>query len=101
MEEYELIFMPEANDELNRITDFLNTLSPSVAENQRDALIDAVDSLSELPNRCPPARDQKLAEKGYRYLTIKHYLIFFTVSENDRTVTIRSIIDGRSNYLSI
>ena len=101
MEEYELIFMPEANDELNRITDFLNTLSPSVAENQRDALIDAVDSLSELPNRCPPARDHKLAEKGYRYLTIKHYLIFFTVSENDKTVTIRSIIDGRSNYLSI
>jgi len=101
MQRYKVIVLPEARRDRDRIIESLRSLSDDVAKNYRLIFAAELQSLSELPNRCPPARDSVLAERGYRYLAVKHYLVFFTVAEEDKTVTIRSIIDGRSDYLSI
>ena len=95
MEEYKVIVLPSAAADLDRIIDYLNTLSPSAAVGHSSAIIEGIDSLTILPNRCPPARDRILADSGYRYLIVKTYLIFYKVSGD--TVLIRHIADGRSH----
>ena len=52
-----------------------------------------------MPERCPRPRDLALVAKGYRYLIVKKYLVFYVV-ESD-TVQIRRILYGRRDYQSM
>ena len=36
-------------------------------------------SLSNMPERCPKPKDLALAAKGYRYLIVKNYLVFYVI----------------------
>ena len=49
-----------------------------------------------MPERCPKPKDLALAAKGYRYLIVENYLVFYIVS--DDTVQIRRILYGRRDY---
>ena len=49
-----------------------------------------------MPERCPRPRDLALAAKGYRYLIVENYLVFYTIS--GQTVQIQRILYGRRNY---
>ena len=96
MDDYKVIVHKKAQHDINRIIDYLNTLSPLTADNQYNEFTREIDSLAFMPLRCPPARDEALAKRGYHYLIVRHYLVFFTVSGN--TVRVRRMVDGRSNY---
>lgn len=98
METYKVLIFPTAEQDLSDIVDYLNTLSPDVALRYYDLLTEEIASLAQMPNRCPKPRDLALAAKGYRYLIVKDYLIFYVVSGN--TVEIRRIVYGRRNYQS-
>ena len=52
-----------------------------------------------MPERCPRPRDLALAAKGYRYLIVENYLIFYVVSGG--TVQIRRILYGRRDYRAL
>ncbi len=94
--EYKVILHKTARRDIDKIIDYLNTFSPLAADNQYDEFIRKIDSLAFMPLRCPPARNEALAQRGYHYLIVRHYLVFFTVSGN--TVKVRRIVDGRSDY---
>ena len=81
------------------MVDYLNTLSPDAAIRYYDLLIDEIAGLSQMPERCPKPRDLALAAKGYRYLIVKDYLVFYVVS--GKTVEVRRIIYGRRDYNAI
>ena len=98
METYKVLIFPAAEQDLSDIVDYLNTLSPDVALRYYDLLTEEIASLAQMPNRCPKPRDLALAAKGYRYLSVKDYLVFYVVSGN--TVEIRRIVYGRRNYQS-
>ena len=98
METYKVLIFPAAEQDLSDIVDYLNTLSPDVALRYYDLLTEEIASLAQMPNRCPKPRDLALAAKGYRYLIVKDYLVFYVVSGN--TVEIRRIVYGRRNYQS-
>ena len=99
MEQYKAVIYPTAKQDLLDIVDYLNTLSPAAAMNYYDRLVDGIASLSQLPDRCPHPRDLALAAKGYRYLKVGSYLVFYVVSGNE--VQIRRILYGRSNYQAL
>ena len=56
-------------------------------------------SLSNMPERCPKPKDLALAAKGYRYLIVKNYLVFYVIVGD--TVQIRRILYARSDYRSL
>ena len=93
MERYKVKIYPSAQRDLREIVDYLNTLSPSAALRYYDKLTQEIASLSTMPERCPRPRDLALAAKGYRYLIVENYLIFYVVSGG--TVQIRRILYGR------
>lgn len=96
MEAYKVKIFPSAQRDLREIVDYLNTMSEEAALRYYDLLISGISSLSSMPERCPHPRDLALAAKGYRYLTVKNYLVFFIV--NDSTVQIMRIIYAKRDY---
>lgn len=99
MERYKVKIYPTAQQDLRDIADYLNTLSPSAALRYYDKLTQEIASLSTMPERCPRPRDLALAAKGYRYLIVENYLIFYVVSGG--TVQIRRILYGRRDYRAL
>lgn len=82
-----------------QVVDYLNTLSAQVALRYYDLLVEQISSLSHMPFRCPRPRDAALAAKGYRYLLVEKYLVFYVVAGD--TVQIRRILYARRNYQSV
>ena len=90
---YKVKIYPAARQDLSDIVDYLNTQSQEAALKYYDRL---TVSLREMPERCPRPRDLALAAKGYRYLIVGNYLVFYVVSGD--TVQIRRILYGRRDY---
>lgn len=99
MEHYNIEIFPTAKQDLLDIISYLNTLSPDTALRYYDLLIEEISSLSELPERYPHPKDLALKAKGYRYLLVKNYLVFYVVS--GKTVQIRRILYARRDYSSL
>lgn len=96
MDSYEVKLYPAAKQDLLDLIGYLNTLSPDAALRYYDLLTEQIASLSQLPERCPHPKDLALAVRGYRYLIVRDYLVFYVVS--GRTVQIRRILYGRRDY---
>jgi plasmid stabilization system protein ParE len=96
MGRYKIRIYSHAKADLKDIISYLNTLSPQVAIRYYDLIVEKISSLSEMPERCPFVRDVVLKAKGYRYLIIEGYMVFFVIRSD--TVQIRRIIHGRRNY---
>ena len=93
---YKVSIFPAAQRDLQEIAEYLNTLSEEAALRYYDLLVSEIASLSAMPQRCPHPRDLSLAAKGYRYMQIKNYLVFYIVSGD--TVQIHRILYARRDY---
>lgn len=90
---------PAAEQDLMDIVDYLNTLSKDAALRIYDTITEEIAGLSQMPERCPRPKDLALAAKGYRYLIVEKYLVFYVVDGD--VVQIRRILYGRRNYQSL
>lgn len=99
METYKIKIFPTAKQDLEEVIGYLNTLSPDAASKYYDLLVEEIASLSKLPERCPKPKDLALAAKGYRYLIVKNYLVFYVIIGD--TVQIRRILYARRDYRAL
>ena len=96
MGKYKIKIFHNAKMDLKDIVSYLNTLSPQAAISYYDVMVEKIGSLAEMPERCPFVRDVALKAKGYRYLIVENYLVFF-VTKRD-IVQIRRILYSQRNY---
>ena len=96
MERYSVKIFPTAQNDLKSIVDYLNTLSPDVAVRYYDLIIEKVETLQTLPERCALARDVQLRLRGYRLLHVENYIVFYIV--NGSTVEVRRILYAKRQY---
>ncbi len=96
---YKVRIYPTAEQDLAEIVNYLNTLSQQAALKYYDMLTKEIASLSTMPERYPHPRDLALTAKGYRYLVVKDYLVFYMVVGD--TVQIHRILYGRRDCQSI
>lgn len=99
METYKIKIFPTAKQDLEEVIGYLNTLSPDAASKYYDLLVEEIASLSKMPERCPKPKDLALAVKGYRYLIVKNYLVFYAIICD--TVQIRRILYARRDYSAL
>ena len=99
METYKIKIFPTAKQDLEEVIGYLNTLSPDAASKYYDLLVEEISSLSKMPERCPKPKDLALAVKGYRYLIVKNYLVFYAIIGD--TVQIRRILYARRDYSAL
>ena len=96
METYKVKIYPSAQRDLQEIVDYLNTLSAEAASRCYDRIVSDIASLSSMPFRCPAPRDLSLAAKGYRYMNVENYLVFYIVSGD--SVQIHRILYAKREY---
>ena len=96
MEEFNVLFLQEALDDLEEIVLYIAQDSKSAALKMHDMIIDRACSLSTLPERGPLAPHAKMRSAGYRVLLIKPYIAFYRVI--NQNVIIYRVIHGASNY---
>lgn len=96
MGKYKIRIYPSAKTDLKDIVSYLNTLSPQASLKYYDTIVEKIGSLAAMPERCPFIRDVTLKSKGYRYLLVENYLVFFVIKAD--TVQIRRILYGKRNY---
>ena len=99
METYKIKIFPTAKQDLEEVIGYLNTLSPDAASKYYDLLVEEIASLSKMPERCPKPKDLALAVKGYRYLIVKNYLVFYVIIGD--TVQSRRILYARRDYSAL
>lgn len=96
MEKYDIKIYSVAKRDLIKIIEYINELSPKVAEEQYQKLITGILSLRYLPKRCSSFRNEVLRKRGYRFLRINNYLVVFVI--NKLEVHIKRIIYSKRNY---
>ena len=94
--EYKIRIFSAAIDDLKSIVNYLNTLSPQAATKYYDRIVNKISTLAKMPERCPLVRDTTLKARGYRYLVIDNYLVFFVIKGD--TVQIRRLLYGKRKY---
>lgn len=96
MEKYKIKIYKSATRDLENIVEYINTLSEESAIRLYDHIIEQIQSLDEMPERCPLLKDTNLRFKGYRGLIIDNFVVFYIVKGN--MVQIRRILYGKRNY---
>ena len=96
MEQYKIRIYSAAKRDMREIVGYLNTLSEQAAVKYYDLLMEEIGSLAEMPHRYPRPKNRVLAAKGYRYLVVKDYLVFYVVV--GEVVQIRRILYGKRDY---
>ena len=99
METYKVRIYPTAKQDMREIVQYLNTLSQESALANYDLLVEKIAGLAPMPERCPQLNDLALRAKGYRYLLVKNYLVFFVVAGD--TVQIRRVLYARRDYRAL
>jgi addiction module RelE/StbE family toxin len=96
MEQYNVKIFPVAQNDLKNIVDYLNTLYSDAAIRYYDLIIEKVETLKTMPERCPLAKDTQLRLRGYRMLFVNNYIVFYVIS--GKTIEIRRILYARRQY---
>jgi plasmid stabilization system protein ParE len=77
---YEVILQPTAEADIESAYLYLRReASPEVANRWYNALLDSMDTLEEMPHRCPLAPESQFFPEEIRHLLIRPYRVLFAV----------------------
>ncbi len=66
-----------------------------------DKIEESINRLKEFPNSGSIPRYSILKKQGYRVVIVEKHLIFYKVSEENKTVIVYAIVDGRREYQNL
>lgn len=103
MKAYHVHITTAAERDLNRAADYIefSLKNPSAADNLVDEAEEALSSLSQMPERFALVNDKLLAAWGIRFVQVKNYLAFYTVSQTSDAVYVLRFLYGKSDWMSI
>jgi plasmid stabilization system protein ParE len=85
---YGVIVTPEAEAGIVAAFQYILERSPLNAEKWLRALYKKIDSLEQMPERCPLARENEYFEDTLRHLVFKSHRIIFRIDEAKRSVQV-------------
>ena len=96
MEQYNIRIYKKAQEDLEEIVKYLNQFYTETAMKYYDLVIVEISKLTMNPKRCALVREEVLRRKGYRYLLVNNYIVFFVIKET--TVQVRRILYNKQQY---
>lgn len=97
--QYQVIISPEAITMFSEYVSFLARVSKDAAESLRHDFVSQVESLKQMPQRCPWLDGGYIPYRKYHKLIFKkHYAMIYQVAEEEQTVYIDFVIDFRKDY---
>jgi plasmid stabilization system protein ParE len=100
MDKYRVDVSEPAEKDLQDIIRYISAQlsAPATALEMMEALENAMMSLTDMPQKSPPVTDEHLATMGYRKLLVKNYIVFFSIDEKGKVVSVERILYTRRNW---
>lgn len=97
---FQVVITEPAEHDLQKIIDYISNelQNPYAAIDLLNKISHHVHDLETLPKRFPLVDDIILANQGIRKATVHNYLIFYTISESVKQVTIIRILYAKRNW---
>ena len=95
---YDIEIMPKALEDLDGIAEYLYGFSPVIAAKYKELIKAQILSLRHMPKSYALVRVQRLADLGFRWAYVRNYVIFFTVDEERKVVTVQRISYSSRDY---
>ena len=90
------------NDILSALNYIAETLSaPKAAENLFYEINKKTEIIEDNPFLFPLVNDTYLSKKGFRWIGIKNYMLFYKIIELEEKISIIRFLHGRRNWKSI
>jgi addiction module toxin, RelE/StbE family len=93
-------YSPAAVDDMDEIFSYISQHNVYAAENMLEKLNSSILGLADFPNAGSVLSEDEysLIQRGYRFIVVNPYLIFYRIMNGD-TVVIHRILHGRRDYL--
>jgi len=103
MEMFKINITDNAKHDIREIINYItNELhEPVVATNITNAILDAIETLGQMPDRIALVKDKRLSALGIRPLYVKNYTIFFRIDKSLNTVDIVRVQYSHRDWASI
>ena len=90
------VYTYKARQDLHEIYEYIafTLLTPDAARNTTDRIMAAVRTLEYMPERNPIYKDEPWCSQGVRFIPVKNYLVFYTISTETETVSVARIMYG-------
>lgn len=100
---YEIRITTAAEKDIENAADYIERVlyNPQTVDALLDAIETKVANLADFPQQFSVVDDSVLRTWGIRFAQVKNYLIFYTVSEQDRRVDILRFLYGKRDWSSI
>ena len=100
---YKLEFLPIAKQDMNDIINYISTVlkNPSAALNLHNLFVMGAKSILDFPYGLSKYTAISPTNNEYRSIKIKNYLMFYTINENKKIITIARVLYQKMNYENV
>ena len=100
---YEVQWTSLAKDDLVRAITYIADMlkAPLAAEKLLGDIEKETAVLAENPNLLPLSHDEYIAHRGIRHVKVKNYMLFYTVNEDARTITVIRMLYARRDWIQL
>jgi len=91
----------DAYIDIEEMFSYISEDNKKAATQLRQKIYDGIKSLKDFPYKCPAAQEEDApgAARGYRYLSISPYIVFYRVIGD--TLVIARVLHSRQNWLHV
>lgn len=99
---YEVKLTPQAIGQIEETVQYISKilLAPETARKWADALQHEIGKLDSMPSRYPLTEEEPQHTKGIRKMSVKNFLVYYLVDENQKIVWVTAVIYGRRDQIS-
>jgi addiction module RelE/StbE family toxin len=100
---YRVEISEEAEVDMWKISDYISNEIHSLqsAINLMREIRKQIKSLNTMPKRYALVSDDELAKRGLRLIPVKNYLVFYTVDEQQKKVSITSVMYNKRDWINL
>ena len=94
---FSILYTEQAKRDVRNIYEYIafSLCEPETAAGMYRRIIDTINSLDNMPERCPLYRDEPWHSRGLREMIVKNYIALYLVDKENRTVTVVRVLYGR------
>lgn len=103
MASYRVVVSELAEKDFRDIVRYISAqlFAPISAMKMMGLLEEALQGLSDMPQKYPTVTDERLASMGYRKLLVKNYIAFFSIDESEKVVNVERILYARRDWMRL
>lgn len=100
--EYNVTLTSQATEQIHHTILYISQVlqEPQTAKRWADLLYREIAGLQFMPSRYPLIDEEPWRTNGIRKMTVKNFLVYYTVNEEIKNVSVTAVIYGRRDRLS-